>query len=216
VDHPSGWIPGAIEHVGHVANPWLEPGATYDQELLLNKWFNLSEEGSYSLSLTFDGSISFPDGGKLALESIARGTSVTFQVLPRNEMALRKACESLSQVATQGGGDKRALAAAEALAYIRDPIAIPFLVDLAGRDGFADIAVRGFERIGTPESRQALEKLAIESSGDVASLAKGALARWKKFSAASERGFGPVFAKIDPLLSKANGSTELEIIPFTA
>ena len=76
-------------------------------------------------------------------------------VLPRDEVALRKRCDDLiNRLKMEKYFTERA-PIAEELSYIKDPIAIPYLTELAEEKEEYN-AIRGLMRIGTDEAMEAL------------------------------------------------------------
>ena len=105
------------------------------------------------------------------------------KVLPRDEQALRAACDELSREALTALAYPDRNEAARALAYVQDRVAVPYLEDVLRRAdslSVANIAVSGLSRIGSAEARAALERVSREAAEDRAAVARGALKTWQK------------------------------------
>jgi hypothetical protein len=152
----------------------VKPGEQYDEWLVLNQWLDLSPVGSYDLLTRFDGSVI----------SLGRAVEVDREwrqkitIVPRDEGELRRAAARLREAALAGFAttERRAVTA---LAYMTDPVAIPYLIDVIGARKNTGIAVGGLARIGGIDARRALEKLATSEDAETASLARDALKRIK-------------------------------------
>ena len=141
VSLPSGGT--ADGNFGLVGRVDLEPHDTYTQRLLFNEWYAFRQPGHYTVELQSN-----------LIESagfLSGSARFEVDVRPRDEVVLWQVCSDLVTEAlssTASGSE-----AATALAYINDPVAIPFLnLLLESGEGVEDIAVEGLGRIGTREA----------------------------------------------------------------
>lgn len=86
---------------------------------------------------------------------------VKFVIHPRNEAYLKQLCRTLTDRLLRGKGAAERLEAAFALGYVRDPVAIPYIVE--AYKGYASpygrLALPGLRRIGNEGSLKALKEL---------------------------------------------------------
>jgi hypothetical protein len=157
----------------------LKPQERFSQSILLNEWVQFDAVGDYEVMIDIDGRMS-TSAGKPVEGVKERACSV--KVGPRDEQALRAACDELSREALTAPGFPARDAAARALGYVSDPVAVSHLEDVLRRTdsrSVASIAADGLIRIGGAEARAALERVSREAAEDRAAVARGALKMWK-------------------------------------
>ena len=150
----------------------VAPNEKDSRSIILSKWIEFSSPGTYSITVRFQGTIE-PTGNSV------REWTRNVVIEARNEAALRKACQTwfdqLGDPDAQRSG--RALLA---LAYTKDVVAVPFILDAALQNrGIPTEEIQGLERIGGSQARGALERLSNSKNPRTAQLAKGALSRIK-------------------------------------
>ncbi len=146
VDRPQLEMSEGISRIGSVP---IDPGETYKQTLVLNRWIEPTETGQYRVDAQVTLEILTP--GERAQGDFAH--SLTLQVLPRNPERLEKVANSLLEQAGSVRDKAQAMEAALALSYMDDPVAIPYLEKLLNRDSsLAGYASAGLERIATPDA----------------------------------------------------------------
>lgn len=142
--HPVQLRRGGISRSATVS---LEPGDTYQQDLLLNEWCQFEELGDYRLEIRLAGPIREESGtaldGPLPQE-------IRLSVGPRDPAVLAKTCNDLMQKGISSDAET-ALTAAKALSYVVDLAAVPYLGQLTRSGPFAaverGIAIEGLNRI---------------------------------------------------------------------
>ena len=151
---PPFLTPDGVSAIGRVR---LENGLTYTQKILLNEWHDFASAGQYSIE--FRTSAAFRTSSGRSVETTAI-QPIILEVQQRDEKRLQSICNELVTTALTLSFDARKrTTAAVALSYVRDPVAIPFLLQLlehgsiVGADGYA---VEGLTRIGTNEAIGAL------------------------------------------------------------
>lgn len=134
----------------------IEPGETYRQEVILNKWYPFRRPGSYSMVVSLHTRVREGSGPWTKAEYVQR---LTLVIGRRDEKRLVKACAALAQAAMQTNA-QTALDAARSLSYVDDLAAIPFLVRLTRQGPFAkvtgNIAKHGMLRIARTEGVEAV------------------------------------------------------------
>jgi len=163
---------GGMEPIGVVS---VAPGRTAGFSLVLNRWLDFSVVGDYRLNVRFVGSIRGSQSGSLAPADVA---PLLIHVSPPDDAALARACESWAEKASDPDAGTRILAS-EALAAVKDPVVIPFLVRtaLSSNNMFAEREIEALVQLGGPDARKALEEIAKSPNAMVAASARSALAR---------------------------------------
>lgn len=134
---------------------FVEPGQKYRQVLLFSEWYQFGEPGSYTIHARITEPIRRRGGPPLSTHDSGE---ITLEISPRDEKRLRAVCERLVKAAVNWEYDDNATAAAHALSYVEDPVAIPYLAELlATRQEIASHAIAGLKRIRTPEAVKALK-----------------------------------------------------------
>lgn len=143
----------------------IAPLAEHQESLLLQEWYRFASAGRYRITIA------------VLLEDARIGCAPFFiDVLPRDADRLRASCEALAARAVSGGVTADAIGAARALAYVADPIAVPFLERLfAGDSVIRRQAIEGLGRAGNEAARALLRPLARDSDKETAALARQAL-----------------------------------------
>ena len=104
----------------------IRPFSTFTKLLLANKWFDFDKPGRYVIEMattnirTVDGSTT----------GYATNGHVTLDVAPRDPAALERICADLEQRVMNASNIAAETEPAEALAYINDPVAVPYLARL--------------------------------------------------------------------------------------
>ena len=128
---------------------------TYEQPLHLDEWFSICIPGQYELEWEGPLLLSVP-GGMLSGKA-------SFLLGPRDASYLEQLCAHLEETARNGN-----IPACYTLSWVRDPIAIPYIVRLcrefATRNEFfhgllLPMVSAGLRRIGTEEAVQALKQV---------------------------------------------------------
>jgi hypothetical protein len=132
------------------------PGQTYSQQILLNEWLDLNDQGRYEIAAGLAPPMrgGSEDSGLAQAKEIYRGS---FEIGPRNEQALADACQRLALGIENASSYEQAEQFALELSYVKDPIAIPYLQRaLLAKKLVEYFAIKGLERIGTMEAVEAL------------------------------------------------------------
>ena len=153
----------------------LAPGEREAVSIDLGQFFSFAKEGSYVISLTYDGTVS-RQGSALKVQRQARW-EITLR--PRDIGILRRRCEELLTIIESPTRRKEQAGAVASLASIRDPVAVPYLLRSAEARGLATEEVQALEKIGGPDARGALERLTKSTNKWTAAAAQGSLARIK-------------------------------------
>ena len=141
----------------------------------LGQFFSFGKEGTYVISLTYDGAVS-RQGSALKIQRQARW-EVT--LVPRDMGILRRRCEELLNIIESPTRRKEQAAAVASLVSVRDPVAVPYLLRSAEARGLALEEVQALEKIGGPVARDALQRLVKSPNKWTAVAAQGSLGRMK-------------------------------------
>lgn len=163
----------------------VQPGESYSQHLLLNEWYDFSTQGIYGIDARLiqpilgENDVSF--GGNT-------GRSARLEILPRDELALSKKCNDLaSAVEGASSASQEAADAALALRYVRDPIAVPYLLRVLRAQRLVEnFAIKGLEDIANELAVKALIDGSKMEYADTALLSRSALARIRNKTRDSE------------------------------
>lgn len=157
----------------------IQPGGTYSQRLLLNKWFDLSSKGKYLIGVNLVKSPALQGSSEtvdLPIES-----HVEFEITDRDEKRLSKACESLASRVVNSSSFEDASDAAKALSYISDPLAIPYLKQVLQSGKLVEAnAIEGFLRIGNRQAVEALIEASNSPNKETGLLSRSALVQLEK------------------------------------
>lgn len=138
----------------------LGPGERLRHQLLLNEWADFPGPGEYEIDVRLLTPIKMTSGAKFVSEPYHTG----FKVLPRDESKLQAACERLVQQIESTDDVREGNDAASALAYVDDPIVVPYL-ERALRSGkyVEHPVIDGLARVGSEEAAQILIAVVKES-----------------------------------------------------
>jgi len=150
------------EGFGAVGEVTLPPDGKFVQTLLLNEWYGFRQTGTYLVKVTLlDGSSA--NGGTGAAGRPSAEFSV--EIGPRDPAKLVRIAQKLADQAIGAATLVESMDAANALSYIRDPVAVASLARVLQKGSLVEqYAIDGLGRIGNPEAIDALE--AAESHPD--------------------------------------------------
>jgi hypothetical protein len=154
----------------------VSPRSQYSQRIVVDEWVSFGVVGAHALNVRFLGSLTAGPGVTL---NVQRDHVFTVVVLPRDQGRLEELCRSLAGRLELPQGLPEYREAVNELTFVRDPVAIPYSEAMAAREVFAPRLYETLAAIGTPEARQALERLSRHPTVWVAASAKAALARIK-------------------------------------
>jgi hypothetical protein len=150
---------------------------------VLDEWLDFSKPGNYRLTVRYDGAVRAAAG--VNTDDVIRNQTFAVTVLPRDEGRLRRKALFLLQQMETGTGDRRL--EEQELLHMFDREVIPYweraLAETLSSDYYDPLV-----RIGVPEARKALERLAQSPIDFVATSAKAALARIKRQVLAGDNG----------------------------
>jgi hypothetical protein len=177
VEAPDGTASGALRlwegGMGLAGEMELAPGGGHRERLLLSEWHPFDVPGEYRVALRLANPVTDAMGEPV---DTVGPEPLALTVDPRDEARLAGISRALADTALHEPDVATALEAALALGHVRDPVAVPFLLEVAraGRRGVRQ-AVEGLGRIDHPAAREGLRALA-GSGGEAASLARSLLA----------------------------------------
>lgn len=149
------------------------PGADYKEPLVMNQWLPFASQGLYSLTSRLTSDIETVDGSLQAESETAQ-----LRINQRAPARLNKICAELAKQVETATTVDGAQFPAQALSYVDDPIAVPYLARILSAHTLAyEKAIGGLERIGNDEAVEVLLSALNENYGDIAELATTSLAR---------------------------------------
>ena len=152
----------------------VEPGADYQQSILINKWFKFETVGTYFLTSQLTTGIETSEGAVLPLQD----NTVRLEVRRRDPVRLENVCAMLAREVEEHLNVEEWQFPARKLASIDDSIAIPYLGQvLATNKGTETYVIPALERIGNDEAVNVLLSALSDKSGDIALLARQSLTR---------------------------------------
>lgn len=146
-----------------------------DHQLVLDHFLSFAETGVYSLRVVFRGRVEPRDPTAFLIAPAERQFAI--RVVPRDPDRLRRFCAA-ALAELRGAMTSVHFFAGKRLAYVSDPIAIPYLKEAIELDLGYRALWDGFGRIGTVEARQALEELTQSPNPGIANIARNMLARF--------------------------------------
>jgi hypothetical protein len=144
-----------------LGNVDLGPGERLRQQLLLNEWADFPGPGAYEIDVRLLTPIEMNSGAKIVSEPY----HASFNVLPRDEPRLKAACEKLAQQIESPNLNVRDMNdAASALAYVDDPVVVPYLERALRSGKYVETRViDGLVRVGNEDAAQVLITVVKES-----------------------------------------------------
>ncbi|MGH6848485.1 MAG: HEAT repeat domain-containing protein [Methylocella sp.] len=162
----------------------LAPGGAFVEKLLLNEWYDFPQPGTYHIKAT---PLEDSSGASGAANANRPSTAFSLQIDPRDPGQLERICQGLADRAIAATTYEEKEAAANALSYIRDPLAVPSLVRVLQHGSMVEnYAVDGLGRIGSPAAIEALIAAQNHPDEDVRAAARSML------GALREGGQGPL------------------------
>lgn len=102
----------------------LLPTEQYHQALLLDEWYRFESVGAYRIEVHLSEPVR-TQSGRLVM---AQGSqALPLQIRSRDADRLAEVCRRLARAATEPSNVVVATEAAQALSYVRDPVAVPYL-----------------------------------------------------------------------------------------
>jgi hypothetical protein len=156
--------PNGITRMGKAR---IQPGADYVHEFIMDRWYDFESVGTYEIRVKLRyplliGNRSVPPPGE---------ASKAILIKARDESALYRRCAALADRASDPRAGEKGPDAAEILSYVRDPVAVPFLVRLADSPSLFLLvqskALVGLARSSSPEAIDALISVANGTGDDI-------------------------------------------------
>lgn len=151
----------------------VAPSESFSTLLLVNKWVDFDVEGRYVLELEMTQPLVTVSGVKLPYPTDGY---VIIDVGPRDPARLEEICAGLWSKLTNDPFAVGSLELKETLAYIKDPIAVPYLARIPVTDkGLEGWVIRALKRIADGPAVDALIAHVNSPSEDARVLVRGAL-----------------------------------------
>jgi hypothetical protein len=161
------------DYFGPVPGIRLEPSESRSFLVLMNKWFYFDVPGRYMLNIT---DLTVKPGLTETETTNLPSVRLTIDVGTRNPVRLNQVCDRLEE-AVVAGPPAESYSAAEALAYVGDPVAVPHIARVLAADyrAFRWMLFPALRRIGTAEAAETLisylsspdEEARIEARGNL-------------------------------------------------
>jgi hypothetical protein len=138
--------------------------------VLLNSWFPFEKIGNYQIAVTLSPSIAPVSTGLGGMS-----TQLTLTVLRRDQAELEPACAVLVKRIKNSHSAASSIVAAEALATVDDPAAVPFLVEAMEEKVSAGLMIGALARLKTTKAVEALVSASRSGDPETAASARAAL-----------------------------------------
>lgn len=162
-----------LEGFGASGKHSLNPGGTFVEKLLLNEWYEFAQTGTYRIKMTLLND-DLVTSGTAALPQPS--TEFSLQIGPHDPTGLEVVSQELADRAIGGERLEERIEAANALSYIRDPLAVDSLVRVLWQGSLvAHYAVDGLRRIGSVEALAALQAATDHPDEDVRATVRSTL-----------------------------------------
>jgi hypothetical protein len=150
----------------------IDPGQIYERTVVLNQWYPFDKPGQYKISVRI-----VPTTGDPGMLQKWIALPIV-NILPEDPQRVTKICAELRDKIESTTSYVDEAEAALALSYVNDPIAVPYLQDVAMLRGgvFAPVVVKGLETIDENVGTAALISLAGQQNSTVRAVARSALA----------------------------------------
>ena len=152
-------------------NVHLRPGEIYSETLVLNQWFHFQQTGQYHLELRLKSA------SKIGAIPLSPGIfSLELNVTPADSQRLVTTCKNLLSRIQNPGSAQDSLAAAAALHFVENPIAVPYWERLLEQsNSHNQIAISSLAAIGNRDAAKALSRILKTSEKEKQSMARAAL-----------------------------------------
>jgi hypothetical protein len=149
----------------------VEPGADYQERLVMNRWFPFEMQGTYTLVGQLTSDILTADG------SIREdGETAEMTINPRDPARIKTVCAELAKEVQNAPNAAAAQEPALILSYVDDPIAVPYLEQVLSTNTLTyDKAIGGLERIGNDAAVEVLLSTVNNNANDIGDRAARAL-----------------------------------------
>ena len=151
----------------------IPSGGQRVQQLLLNEWFDFSAVGVYRIKIT----LLPPFFTETPTNADRPASEFSVEIKPRDPGKLKRVAKELADMAIAAPTLEESMNAANALSFIRDPLAVDDLIRVLQEGSLVEhYAVAGLGRIGNAEAVAALEAASqSHPDGEVREAARSAL-----------------------------------------
>ena len=164
------------EGMSVVGTVGIAPGSSYAETLVLNQWQAFSQVGLYKIRVR----LVRPRGAEESRLPEGLGSWADLpplQITPADPTRLAAICQDLKATLETSSSYPEVAEAALELSYVEDPIAVPYLQDMAflRYGALASLSANGLERVGGPSAVNALILLGKNSNVAISSPARFSL-----------------------------------------
>ncbi|WP_347986710.1 hypothetical protein [Methylomonas sp. AM2-LC] len=142
------------EGFGRVGKVLVSKNSSYNQQLLLNEWYQFVAPGKYIIIPKLTVTLKAKSNNSLKTSPIE---TLILDILPKNAEKLKTVYQELLDKINTGQNATVELDAIKALSLANEPLIIPYLKQILNKsNNFIEYPIQGLERIG---SREAIDVL---------------------------------------------------------
>jgi hypothetical protein len=146
---------------------------TFTQDLLINEWYDFPLPGKYEIWCRLSKSISLGNSTHYEMDP---GFRALVEIEPKDELALAKTCDTLSNQIEASSQYQQAADLTRALSYVEDPIAVPYLRRALFSGKLVEpLAIEGLQKIANDAAVRVLIEALKTEGVDTAVLARSSL-----------------------------------------
>ncbi|MFZ0707418.1 MAG: hypothetical protein WAM71_17595 [Candidatus Korobacteraceae bacterium] len=153
----------------------IPAGQTYTEDIVLSEWMDFDVPGEYKITAELQSSVSGGDGKSYGILSFQ--SKLFLHVAAVDKAHIEKICENLFQKILLARSYEDAAAAARALATIKEPEAVRYLVQATSLWHLQPITIPALAQTGGRNSIEALISLLRANDPDTRAIARSTLGR---------------------------------------
>jgi hypothetical protein len=127
----------------------IPPGGFYTKVLVLNEWFQFKQPGKYQITVVVQDA-------RNEKRPLFKPMTIVLSIEARDGERLSAECKRLLEQVQNSSGAEARIAAASALGYVHDAVAVPYLQHMAQRNDVGLFGIAGLAHIGNREAVEAL------------------------------------------------------------
>jgi hypothetical protein len=163
------------EGIHRLGNLSILPSQPYVENILLSEWMDFDAPGQYKIKAELQSSVSAEDGEPYRTQLFRGELSLHVTALDKED--IQKTCGNLFQKILLARSYEDAAAAARALATVKEPEAVPYLVQATALWHLQPITIPALGQTGGRGSIEALISLLTSNDPDSRAIARSTLGR---------------------------------------